>query len=152
MEFALAIPIFLMMTMGIIEGGRLLFIYAGVASASREAARYGVAVGDNDSGVMRFRDCAGMRAAAERIGFFAGINEADIKITYSLTDIHGVETTVTCNYPTNSIDRTIFPSKGDRITVEVKARYDPVVPLVNFSGFWITSKDTRTILKDVYIE
>ncbi len=152
-EFALAIPIFLMMTMGIVEGGRLLFIYAGVLTASREAARYGVVVGDNETSIMRFRDCAGMRAAAQRIGFFTGINEADIKISYSITDYKGVHSTVTCTYPTTSISDTVFPHKGDRITVEVKALYEPILlPFVNFSGFWITSQDTRTVLMDVYIE
>ncbi|HEX2981595.1 MAG TPA: TadE family protein, partial [Anaerolineaceae bacterium] len=49
-EFALALPIILMVIFGIIEFGRLLLSYSAVFSASREAARYGAAVGDNGGG------------------------------------------------------------------------------------------------------
>ncbi|MEN4041110.1 MAG: pilus assembly protein, partial [Anaerolineaceae bacterium] len=40
-EFALAIPVLLLILFGIIEMGRLMFYYSSVATASREAARYG---------------------------------------------------------------------------------------------------------------
>ena len=74
-EFALAIPIVLLMIWGIIEGGRLLFTYSTVAAASREAARYGAGVGLNTAGgVVQYKDCAGIIAAAERVGVFAGVD------------------------------------------------------------------------------
>ena len=38
-EFALAIPFLLVLAMGVIEFGRLMFSYSAVVSAAREAAR-----------------------------------------------------------------------------------------------------------------
>ena len=40
-EFAIVLPILLMLLVGIFEVGRLIFMYAAVTNASREAARYG---------------------------------------------------------------------------------------------------------------
>ena len=45
-EFALVLPMLILVLFGIIEVGRLLFIYNAVATSSREAARYGSAAGD----------------------------------------------------------------------------------------------------------
>ncbi|MGE5251945.1 MAG: TadE family protein, partial [Bacteroidota bacterium] len=44
-EFALALPILLLVVYGLLESGRLLFIYASVVTAARQAARYGSATG-----------------------------------------------------------------------------------------------------------
>ena len=44
-EFALILPILLLLVLGIIEFGRLIFMYAIVTSSSREAVRYGAATG-----------------------------------------------------------------------------------------------------------
>jgi len=49
-EFAIALPILLALLVGILEVGRMLFIYAAVTNASREAVRYASAVGLDDSG------------------------------------------------------------------------------------------------------
>jgi hypothetical protein len=46
-EFALALPVFLLLMLGIIEFARLLVTYSAVYTASREAVRYGVATGMN---------------------------------------------------------------------------------------------------------
>lgn len=44
-EFALVLPIFLMMTLGVVEIGRLVFTNHQVSNAAREGARYAVAHG-----------------------------------------------------------------------------------------------------------
>jgi hypothetical protein len=44
-EFALALPVFLLLMFGIIEFARLLVTYSAVYTASREAVRYAVATG-----------------------------------------------------------------------------------------------------------
>ena len=41
---------------------------------------------------------------------------------------------------------------GDRVVVDVVTTWTPLLPLVNFSGFPITSQSTRTIIKNVSIE
>ena len=68
-EFALALPILLLVVYGLIESGRLLFIYASVVSAARQAARYGAASGANASAINFYNDCSGIRAAANKLAF-----------------------------------------------------------------------------------
>ncbi|MBE9523771.1 MAG: pilus assembly protein [Chloroflexi bacterium] len=143
-EFALILPILLLVIFGIIEFGRMMFIYASVASASREAVRYGSAV-DDVSGLPRYADCAGIRAAAQRIGKFAGMQDADIYIKY---DDGITETIASCASITDYDDIEL----GDRVVVSVRADYAPMVMFANIPAFPITSTSARTIIKRVLIE
>ena len=68
-EFALALPILLLVVYGLLETGRLLFMYASVVTAARQAARYGSASGDNGSGANYYDDCSGIQGAANRVAF-----------------------------------------------------------------------------------
>ena len=45
-EFAIALPVLLLLLYGILEAGRLLFLYSTVVTASRQAVRYGSATGE----------------------------------------------------------------------------------------------------------
>lgn len=150
-EFALALPFLLMLVMGVIEAGRLLFIYSATNTASREAVRYGSAAGDIGGYVAHYQDCDGIRAAARRMGSLAGIQDADITINYD----QGPATAAiaSCN-PTFSIDDPNVGqvSLGDRVVVHVEADYQPIVPLVNFPPFKISTVARRVIVKDVAIE
>ena len=126
-EFALILPILLLLIFGIIEFGRLMFIYASVASASREAVRYGSAV-DDTGGLPRYADCVGIRAAAKRIGDFAGVQDADIYINY---DNGTAETIASCASITDLSDIEL----GDRVVVSVSADYAPMVMFANIPSF-----------------
>src|SRR5512141_46755 len=78
-EFAIALPVLLLLLYGILEAGRLLFLYSTVVTASRQAARYSTTTGDGGGSnpvygvpratVARFRDCAGIRGAANAVGY-----------------------------------------------------------------------------------
>ncbi len=136
-EFALIFPLLLLLVLGVIEFGRLLFIYSAVASASREAARYGSAAGDNGAGTPRYADCAGMRVAAKRIGNLAGVKDADITIEYDA----GPDTETFDSCPTS---QELFGG-WDRVVVEVKAYYSPMVLYSKIPPFPITSRSARTI-------
>lgn len=142
-EFALALPIFLLAVFGVIEFGRLLSAYVSVYTAAREAARYGAAVGDDGNNL--YRDCAGIRAAAQRIGFIAGVDkDEDIVIQY----YHGIGGTW------DSSDVNECPGNvalGDQIAVKVTGNYTPVVPLVNIPSIPITSISSRTLVTDVSV-
>lgn len=150
-EFALVLPLLLVLIMGVIEVGRLLFIYSSVTTASREAARYGSAAGDIGGYIPHYQDCAGIRAAARRMGNLAGIQDNDIVIQYDDGPNPPINVYASC--PVGGLGPS--PSEvalGDRISIQVMANYQPVVPLVNMPGFPITSSSSRTILKDITIE
>src|SRR5512139_1149020 len=83
-EFALALPLLLLLIFGILELGRLVFTYSSVVNASREAVRYGSATGLKAAGstTLRYADCAGIRAAAKKVSFSANVTDSDIVINY----------------------------------------------------------------------
>lgn len=152
-EFALVLPMLLILIFGVIEIGRLLFIYSAVSTASREAARYGSAAGNNGSGIPRYEDCAGIRAAAERVGTLASVQDSDITITYD----HGPDSGgpfATCADFSSSSPPSINPGDQveDRVVVQVSITYTPILPLVNWASFPITSVSSRTILSDVRLD
>lgn len=151
LEFALVLPLVLLIVLGIIEAGRMLWIYSAVTTASRESARYGSAAGDVVAGTAYYEDCAGIRAAARRVGSLAGIQDSDITITYD----HGPSTATfaNCNPTFTITDADVTDvTLGDRVLVQIAVQYRPLVPLVNFSPFVISSTSRRTVLKDVTIE
>ena len=145
-EFALIIPVLLVLVFGVMELGRLFFIYAATLTASREAARYGSAVGGTSTGVPRYLDCAGMRQAARRLGSLAGIQDSDISITYD----DGDPTHVLGNCPVGGVGST-WGGLGTRVYVSVSTNYKPIVPLVPLKPFAISSETARTIIKDVIV-
>ena len=66
-EFAIALPVLLMLLYGLLEVGRLLFTYSSVVNATRQAARYGSTTGVGlDGTTPRYQDCAGIKAAAQK--------------------------------------------------------------------------------------
>ena len=139
-EFALVLPIMMLVIVGILEASRLVFMYASVVNASREGSRYGSAYGLNDANIPRYKDCAGIRAAAQRVAFLIGSN-ATVTITYD----HGPGTSVfdTCNGDT---DAAVDLQTSDRIIVKVDANYSPMTPLIPLSSRTITSTSIRTVI------
>ena len=150
-EFALVLPILLLVIYGLLEVGRLLFIYSSVVSAARQAVRYGATTGVNASGTLRYRDCDGMRAAAKRVGFIDEIVDTDIVIQHD--EGEGIGTVTYCP-PGQAIDSTNFqPSTGNlnRIRVTVSVDYAPILPLVPLNIPNIESVSARTLLVSVPI-
>src|SRR5919109_4152728 len=81
-EFAIVLPILLLLLYGLLEAGRLLFIYSTIVTASRQAVRYGSATGEGSTTVPRYQDCAGIRAAAQRVDYLDSFEDKDILIQY----------------------------------------------------------------------
>lgn len=136
-EFALVFPVVLLITYGIIEFGRMLFIYQAVTSAAREGARYGVAAGVGPNGVVQYADCKGIRDAARRTAFLVLIPDSNINIQYD----NGSSIISSCPPSTGLI------KLGDRIIVTVNGRYDPVIgSFLGIGGFNIIKTNYRSIL------
>jgi len=139
-EFALILPMLLLLLFGIIEVGRLLVVYSQVQAASREAARYAAAAGDADTvavGVQPYyADVAGINAAARRVALLVGINNVDISYD---TGPGGGATTA---------DNVQLK---DRVIVTVRANYNPFVGLTPLRPFTIESTTARTIIMGVEV-
>ncbi|MDA1329786.1 MAG: pilus assembly protein [Chloroflexi bacterium] len=145
-EFALVLPMLLLIVYGLFEVGRMTYIYFSVVTASREAARYGVAVDESGSGTPQYIDCAAIRTAAKNFGSIAGIQDADISITYDRGP--GGAALGSCPVAAESL------LLGDRIIVQVTGYFapGPAIPLFNFPSFTLSSTTRRTIVKEVSLE
>lgn len=141
-EFALVLPVLLLIIFGLLEAGRLIFIYGSVVTASRQAVRYGSATGLNEAGNRKYLDCGGIETSAEDMGFI-------LPVTATITYEHADGTVFA-----NCVDD--FPTagdfvNGDRIAVETTSTYSPLVPLVPFGNFDITTSSKRTIFVGIVI-
>ncbi len=154
-EFAIVLPVVLMVVFGIIEVGFLIFSYSSVNSASREAARYGIAIGDVGAG-QRYYDCTGIVTAGMRIGRFAGMDTSDFTIVYDNGPDEG-DGSYMQKYSScadlashNGADTIRF---GDRIVVTVNHDYHPIVSIMglNINPFTMTSTSSRTIVKNAEV-
>lgn len=142
-EFAIVLPVLMLVMVGILEVGRMVFFYAAVNNASREAARYASAYGLNDDlpGVEKYKDCDGIKEMATRSAFFTPLT---ITIDYD----HGSTATTfdTCDGATDSAVVVNSGTDIDRATVTVSANYSPMVNLIPISSRTFTSTSSRTIL------
>ena len=170
-EFAIALPVLLLILVGIFEAGRLVFIYAAVNNASREAVRYASAVGLNDSGNYKYRDCAAIISTAQRSAFFTPITMGNVQIQYFrpnknadgtdvVDGVTGALSETTVDFPTgtdgvcdyNGVDADVSVKSGDRVKVTVTTQYRPMLRLIPLRARTITSTSTRTILGLIELE
>ena len=120
-EFALALPIFLFILMGIFDFGQAIYMYNGVSQASRELAR-----------ATSVHRCAGspctLGNSAETQAVLATQKSLIPNLqnpTYTCVDIDGsaVNSTTTC-----------LP--GNQVRVRIVARYSPITPILGLTGTW----------------
>jgi Flp pilus assembly protein TadG len=144
-EFALTIGIALLLLLTVVDFGRMVAMQAAVVTASREAARYGSAVGDTGSGTERYRDCAGIRQAARNVT--AGLitmSDGDIVVSYD----HGPSTAAHASCPVGTPPAASSISSLDRVIVRVTLTWEAISPVGLVVGaFTMTSVSRRTIVK-----
>lgn len=136
-EFALILPLLLLLIFGVMELGRLLVIYSSVHAASREAGRYAAAAGEVSAGVPYYLDATGIQNAAKRVAILVGIKS--VTITYD----HGPGTSTFTPAMAGDV------SLRDRVNVLVTADYKPMLGLTPLKPFTISAKSSRTIIKEV---
>ena len=143
-EFALALPIFLLVVYGLMEVGRLIFMEATVVTASREAVRYASAWGVNSSNTQQYLDCTGIRDAAKNVGFLLGLSDSNIQIGWD----PGTSTTVTSYCAVGTGTQTgLTLTAGQRVVVTVTATYQPILPFfLPLTTKNMTSTARRTVM------
>jgi len=144
-EFAIALPVLLMLLIGIMEVGRLILIYALVTNSSRDAVRYASAYGRGDDGLFKYKNCAKIKSVAQQSAFIVSLNS--VAITYDTGPAQS--SWGTCDASSGEDPDIKIPSSAntfDRVTVIVKADYKPMLTFLPISPKTITSKSSRTIL------
>lgn len=121
-EFALLLPVLLLLTLGIFEFGRAYYSYSSIANAAREAARYGV---------INPTDKTGMRNAGINTAIALGLSTSNflIQCLDDTTPSPNISDTY-CNFPF-------------RVRVTVTYSFTAVVPLI--PSFTMTSITTMRI-------
>ena len=155
-EFAIVLPILLLVVYGLIETGRLIFTIAFVNNATRQAVRYGSTSGEGPNGLPRYLDCAGIRAEAERMDFLNSF-DASLVSNFSITYDSGPGTAVKGNCNGSAYVGT-EPGQNDRILVTVNSNFTGIVPkIVPFlsrtvaGGNPISSESSRTLVLSIKI-
>lgn len=149
-EFAIALPLLLLILYGLLETGRFLFLYSTVVTASRQASRYGSATGEGITTTLpRYQDCQGMRNAANKAGYLGQFDT--IQLQYD----SGPSTAVN-NYCAGATDTSlttaILSDNRHRIVATVTEQFNPILPnLVPFVSQPITATSARTVLISVSI-
>ena len=144
-EFAIVLPILLMVLVGILEVGRMAFLYVAVNNASRDAARYASALGlDNDGLHTKYNYCDGIKNVAIKSAFPIIITASDIAIDYDHGP--GLSAFDSC---TGTYDTGVSVNSGtniDRVNVTISTIYKPMVNLVPLPQRPISAISSRTIL------
>jgi Flp pilus assembly protein TadG len=108
-EYALVLPLFLLLTISIFEFGILFFQYGTVANAAREAARAGTmpATAACDDA------CITSKVVAAARGLTAGLNPEDLTVTVAYPTIDGEPMVdVEVQYSTGYLTRMLMEATG----------------------------------------
>jgi len=144
-EFAIALPILLLLIYGLLETGRLLFTYSSVTNATRQAVRYGSTTGAGTGGVPRWKDCAGIKAAAQQTDFLNVFADSDITIWYDSGP--GTGSLGNCGAVTS-----LGTANKNRVVVSINSNFVALVPkLVPFVSRTITTQSARTVITSIII-
>ena len=119
-EFSLALTVFLMLIMGIVDFGRAIYQYNGVAEAAREIARVTASHSGSDFSTDAGRSPETKAVIATQKKLIPNLQDPDITCV-------GIDSTPIAS------DECI---QGDWINVYINAPYTPITPLLGLTGTW----------------
>ena len=139
-EFALTIPILLMLIFGVIDFARAVFALSQVVDASRQGVRYGIVDGLS-SNQHQYLDCNGIRATALAVPGFVDMANFTIDISYE--DAQNT-------FISDCVDGLSVwdVNHGDVLVVHVEGSIRPLTPvlLMFTDSFTFEYTSRRTIL------
>lgn len=146
-EFAIVLPVLLALVLGIIEFGRLMVAISSLSTATRDAVRYAVSVGETLGGTPHYQDCLGIRDAVHRVSVFA---DPSIVITYDVDGPGGAAPVEYCQVG-KSID-PITVELGTQLGVSATDNFEPLNAIIRLPTIPLVSETSRTVLRDVYVK
>jgi len=119
-EFAIVIPVFLLLVFGLIDGGRLIYTLNTVSNAARDAARVAIVNQTSETDVDTdtcdtTSATAGPKGCAVQSGIALGLAKSDVDVSYR-------DPTDTANCATVAI--------GCIAVVTVTGTYQPITPVI----------------------
>lgn len=132
-EFALVVPIFLLLLLGIIEAGRFMFFYETLNHATREGARYAIVNGSNSM------NCPTGTPAPGSYECDPGGSAVIAKVRNAAFGVMGGDLTVPA--PTWSPDN----SRGSTVRVTASYTYRTLVPLVPLPPITVQAESTLVV-------
>jgi hypothetical protein len=90
-----------------------------------------------------YNDCNGIKAAATRIGAFAGVQASNVTISYDTGP--GSTPLPYCDSTTPQLSSDLVILRG-RVVVNVIANYNPLVPLVPIPSMTLVSQSSHTLI------
>ena len=139
LEFALILPVLLLITWGIIEFGRMFFIYTEVSNAAREAVRFGVARGTDPYADPNYLNCQGIRDAGMATVVLTPLQNEHFAIAY---DHGGGPILGTC------ADQPGNVRLGDRLLITVTYQLAPLILFQDAGPFAVQFHTARTIVHE----
>ena len=157
LEFAMILPLLLLLVLGVIEAGRMMAIYSSLSSGAKQAARYGAVAGDADAATAGeqafYLDCRGIRQRFRNTALFVAVPDADLQIRYerpvgASTQIYAICASGAIS-PTSTLSTTLVVRDGDRLVISATTTYRPIVPIVPLPDLPITFAAARTIFTTI---
>lgn len=139
-EFALSLPVLLLILVGVLDFGRIMFTYAQASNNLRNALRYGVIVGYQADEIPNYQNCAEMRAIASQVWF---ANPASNQVTINYIQPTG---TTSCTGSTAPSDLNL--DNGDILQVRLQTTVDLITPFLA-GPLAIDLQGQRTIVRSI---
>ena len=111
-EFAIVAPVMILLTMGMMEVGRLVMVKQLLVNASREGARLAALPGASTEQVLE-------QVQTEMVG--ASISGANVTVTPSILISAGAGTPVTVSISVNATDVSWIPNPAFALTQQITA-------------------------------
>lgn len=150
MEFAVTIPIFLVLTLGVVDLGRVIWATTSLNAAAREGARYAIVhggtqtdpcpVGPAGLNSNHNPDASCLNPSPSKQYIYDTVNAAAIA--------GGANVTVTACYGSDCIGNTDTAdnSRGNSVTVRVTSQISLVTPsLLGLSSFGVSANSTMIV-------
>lgn len=132
-EFAMVVPVFLLVLLAIIEGGRFMFYYETLNHATREGARYAIVNGSNSLTCPTGTPAAGSYACDP-----PGANVVAHVRRSAFGVLSGTNLSVE---PTWDPDN----ARHSEVTVKATYSYSPLVPLIPLPAITVQAESTLVI-------
>jgi Flp pilus assembly protein TadG len=152
LEFALVLPIFLILLMGVIDVGRAIWAQNSLASAAREGARFAIVHGGSDTTACpvgpTLRTNPAIPAASASCPYPSPSKQAIKDAVVAAVTAGGSSLNVTVCYGAGCSGDTDLGTnaRGTPITVAVTSRVNLITPsLLGMSGFGISSTTTMVV-------